>query len=73
VWSPPTEKTIQELWDLGENPDGLLTFNFTIDPITFKKDMTRLAREASSGANPDKSAAATVIKPMPGPKEIISL
>jgi hypothetical protein len=60
------------LWDLGENPDGLLTFNFTIDPVMFKKDMVRLAREAAAaGSNQAKDAPP--IKPMPGPKEIISL
>lgn len=48
IWSPPTEKTPQDLWDLGESPDGLLTFNFTIDPVMFKKDMVRLAREAAA-------------------------
>jgi hypothetical protein len=48
TWNPPTEKTPQDLWDFGENPDGILTFNFTIDPVMFKKDMVRLAREAAT-------------------------
>ena len=38
-WSPPTEKTSIGLWKLDGMETGTLTFNFTLDPNAYKKEM----------------------------------
>jgi hypothetical protein len=77
TWSPPTEKMTSGLWNLGENPEGNLEFQFTADPIAFKKDMIKMQRaaaeaEKAGAAAPGKNAPAVVAKPTPPSKEIIS-
>jgi len=77
TWSPPTEKMTSGLWNLGEAPEGILDFQFTADPVAFKKEMIKLQREAAAnektgGAAPGKNAPAATAKPTPPSKEIIS-
>jgi hypothetical protein len=56
-WEVPTlkdEETGQ--WNLGE-PKGILTFTFTCDPLDYKKELSRLTKEAAQ-----MEAAGTPIK-----------
>jgi hypothetical protein len=46
-WEIPTAKDQEtDQWILGE-PKGKLTFTFTCDPLEYKKELTRLTKEAA--------------------------
>jgi hypothetical protein len=45
-WDPPTIKTSLGLWDLGTEPKGKLEFSFTCEPLEYKKEVAKLAKEA---------------------------
>jgi hypothetical protein len=47
-WDPPTTKIQESLWDLGTEPKGKLEFTFTCEPLEYKKELAKLAKEASA-------------------------
>jgi len=49
-WDPPTLKTNVGLWDLGPEPKGKLEFYFTCEPLEYKKEVAKLAKEAQAFA-----------------------
>jgi hypothetical protein len=49
----PSLKTPEGLWDLGPEPKGNLVFTFVQDPLEYKKELNRLAKEATAdGGDP---------------------
>ena len=49
-WDPPNTKTITGLWDLGAEPKGKLEFQFTCEPLEYKKEVAKLAKEGQAFA-----------------------
>ena len=47
-WDCPKEKTAEGFWDLGSDPKGKLEFTFVCDPIEYKKECLRLAKELTT-------------------------
>lgn len=45
-WDPPNIKTTTGIWDLGPEPKGKLEFSFTCEPLEYKKEVAKLAKEA---------------------------
>jgi len=39
---------LEDLWDLGPEPKGNLVFTFTSDPLEYKKEASKLAKEAAA-------------------------
>ena len=65
-WEPPTGKLKNGLWDLKDIIPGKLEFNFTVDPVTFKKEMSAINKKiaaAEAAGKPIKDAAS--LKPKP--------
>lgn len=65
-WECPIIQTSEGLWDLGPEPKGQLEFSFTQDPLEYKKECGRLAKEAAGAQDP----ATARLKPLP--KEILT-
>jgi len=54
---------VEGLWDLGPEPKGNLVFTFTLDPLEYKKEINKLAKEAAS--DPTNPADPAKLKPVP--------
>lgn len=57
---PTAREGDSNLWDLGPQPKGLLTFTFVCDPAEYKKELSKIAKEvaqAEAAGKPIKSAA----------------
>ena len=71
-WAPPTEHNPIGLWDLSQMEEGKLEFNFTLDPVSFKAEMSKinkLAAAAAESGNPITDET----KLRPKPKEMVSV
>ena len=70
-WDPPSTKIQAELWDLGAEPKGKLEFTFTCEPLEYKKELAKLAKEALAqpAENPPGSAP---VKPVPAKKNVMT-
>ena len=73
-WEVPTALTPEGLWDLGPEPKGTLVFTFTQDPLEYKKEASKLAKEAAAmdPAELAKLQASNPDKLKPKAKEIIT-
>ena len=70
-WDPPSAKLLNGLWDLKDMLTGKLEFNFTVDPVSFKKEMSAINKKiaaAEAAGKPIKDAAQL----KPKPKEPLS-
>lgn len=47
-WEVPTAVTPEGLWDLGPEPTGNLVFTFTQDPAEYKKEQSKINKEAAA-------------------------
>lgn len=70
-WEVPSLKTPEGLWDLGPEPKGNLVFTFTSEPLDYKKELSRLNREAAA-MEPAKLAATDPAKLKPVAKEVLT-
>jgi hypothetical protein len=71
-WDVPSAKTPEGLWDLGLEPSGTLTFTFTTDPKEYKKEMSKIAKEAAA-LDPNDPKAKELLAKKPQPKDLITL
>ena len=50
-WDPPTEKKTNGLFNLGEEPTGVLKFQFTLNPILLKENEKLIKKAKEEGDN----------------------
>ena len=50
----PSQRLENGLWDLSTYPTGTLTFNFALDPIAFKVEMSKINKMLNAAADAGK-------------------
>ena len=48
-WDPPIDRFANGLYNLGEEPSGELTFQFTLNPVALKETEKMIKKAADSG------------------------
>lgn len=48
-WEPPADKTTLGLFNLGEEPSGVLKFKFTLDPVSLKELEKKIKKATDEG------------------------
>jgi len=76
-WDPPTERLTTGLWDLSTmEPDKkgemTLTFNFALDPHSYKAEMSKINKMLTAAAESGKPIT-NPAQMKPKPKEFISV
>ncbi len=60
------------MWDLGPEPKGKLEFSFTCEPLEYKKEVAKLAKEAQALVAENPTTPVDPAKLVPPKKPVIN-